>query len=123
MFDTDLATINRNLILIVPKQAALDWIMSVDSQPIEALTLDELRQEQDVYLLSQDIVNTPEQAEQWALERYSVLFASFLNSWFTDETLWPKRRTRKMFQQWFEVQYHSTIWDLSTEPLEHDDWN
>ncbi len=123
MPEADHTTINRNLVLIVPKQAALDWIRSVDSQPIEGLTLDELRQEQEAYLISQDIINTPEQAERWALQRFSVLFASFLDSWFTDQALWPKRRTRKMFLEWFEVQYHSTIWDLSTDPLEHDEWN
>ncbi|TAL90356.1 MAG: hypothetical protein EPN46_09660 [Candidimonas sp.] len=120
---TDHATINRNLIILLPKQPALDWIMQVDPHPVEGLNLDELRQEQEVYLLSEGSVSTREQAEQWALKRFNALFTSFLNSWFTDEALWPKHRTRKMFQDWFEVQYHSTIWDLSTDPLEHEDWD
>ncbi|QIM49608.1 MULTISPECIES: hypothetical protein [unclassified Pusillimonas] len=119
----DHETINRNLIIILPKQPALDWIISVDPQPIQGLTLEELRQEQEVYLLAGGTVNTPEQAEQWALQRFSNLFATFLHGWFTDDSLWPKRRTRKMFKEWFEVQYHSTIWDLSTDPLEHESWN
>src|SRR3546814_16183673 len=109
MPEVDHATINRNLILIVPKQAALDWIRSVDSQPIEGLTLDELRQEQEVYLISPDIINTPEQAEQWALKRFSVLFASFLDSWFTNQALWPKRPNSKMFLDWLSVQTHTPI--------------
>ncbi|MBC2771065.1 hypothetical protein GTU67_14235, partial [Pusillimonas sp. 7-48] len=58
----DHETINRNLIIILPKQPALDWIISVDPQPIQGLTLEELRQEQEVYLLAGGTVNTPEQA-------------------------------------------------------------
>lgn len=117
------ASLNRNAIILLPKQPALDWIMRVGPQPMPDFTLEDLRQEQDVYLLSEGKVNTPEQAEQWALRRFSPLFSSFLQDWFTDETMWPKRRTRKMFQEWFEVQYHSTIWDLSTDPLEHESWD
>src|SRR3546814_15019109 len=107
MPEVDHATSNRNWILIVPKQAALDWSRSVESQRIEGLTLDELRQEQEVYLISPDIINTPEQAAQSALQRLSVLFASFLDSWFTDQALWTQRRTRTVFLGWFEVIYHS----------------
>lgn len=114
------SSINRNAIILLPKQPALDWIMRVDPQPMPDFTLEELRQEQDVFLLGDGTINTPEQAQQWALRRFSILFDSFLHSWFTDETMWPKRRTRKMFLEWFEVQYHSTVWDLSTDPLEHE---
>ena len=35
-------TINSNLILLLPKQAALDWIISVDPSPSGHLTLDSL---------------------------------------------------------------------------------
>lgn len=51
MLNTDHPTINRHLIVIAPKQAALDWIMSVDQAPLAGLTLDQIRQEQDVYLV------------------------------------------------------------------------
>jgi hypothetical protein len=27
-----------------------------------------------------------------------------------------------MFRQWFEVQYHSMVWDVSGDPIVHDDW-
>lgn len=118
----DYATINRSLIIVLPKQPALDWLKSVDDAPMDDMTLEDMRQEQEVYLLPESLVNTPEQAHQWALERFSVLFETFLHGWFTDEAMWPKRRTRKMFKEWFEVQFHSTIWDLSTDPLEHELW-
>lgn len=118
----DHATINRNLIIVLPKQPALDWIMRVDPDPIPGMTLEDLCQEQEVYLLPEGAVNGPEQAEQWALQRFSVLFSSFLYGWFTDDSMWPKRRTRKMFKEWFEVQFHSTVWDLSKVPLEHSQW-
>jgi len=115
-------SINRNAIILLPKQPALDWIMRVDPQPMPDFTLEGLRQEQDVYLLPSGEINTPEQAQQWALQNFSILFESFLHDWFTNEAMWPKRRTRKMFQEWFDVQYHSLIWDLSPDPIEHESW-
>lgn len=123
MPDATRATINRHLILVLPKQPALDWITRVDPNPLERIELDEMRQEQDVYLLPEGVVNSPSEAGEWAERRWSVLFASFLSGWFTDEAYWPKRRTRKMFKEWFEVQYHSMIWDLSTEPITHEEWD
>jgi hypothetical protein len=30
---------------------------------------------------------------------------------------------KEVLRQWFEVQYHSMVWDLSDEPIEHEDWD
>ena len=46
-----------------------------------------------------------------------------LVDWYTDESLWPKKRSLKMFREWFDIQYHSMVWDLAVrEPLELEDW-
>lgn len=52
--------------------------MRVDPRPMPDFTLEDLRQEQYVYLLTDGEVNTLEQAEQWALRRFSPLFSSFV---------------------------------------------
>jgi hypothetical protein len=46
-------TINRHLIVLLPKQPALEWIIRVDPNPLD-ITLEELRQEQDAFLVSDD---------------------------------------------------------------------
>lgn len=117
------STINRQLILVLPKQPALDWIMSVDPQPLDHLTLNDIRQETDAFLISEGIVNSPEQAQKWAERRWSELFLQFVSGWYLDMDLWPQKRTLKMFREWFEVQYHSMVWDLADEPLTHEEWD
>jgi hypothetical protein len=116
------ALINRNLIVLLPKQPALDWILRVDPEPMTHLTLDAFRQEQDAFLVPEGKVETPEAAQRWAERRWDAIFTQFLFSWFVDESMWPERRTLGMFRQWFEVQYHSMVWDVSGDPIVHDDW-
>lgn len=114
-------TINRSLVVLLPKQPVLDWIMRVDPNPPK-LTLEELRQEQDVFLISQRAAETVEDAERWVHRRWKVFFEAFLHDWYTEESWWPKNRSLKMFKEWFDVQYHSMVWDLAGETVEHEDW-
>lgn len=113
-------TVNRNLILLVPRQPALDWLFSIEPQLIQEMTLDSLRQEQDAYLVTEDKFNSIEAAQQWVDRHWNKFFSQFLSTWYLDESLWPKARTLKMFREWFEVQYHSMVWDLSLDPLIRD---
>ncbi|HEY4317565.1 MAG TPA: hypothetical protein VGN04_08180 [Herbaspirillum sp.] len=59
-------TINRNLILTLPKQVFLDWIMRVDFNPPELMP-EQLWQEQDGYLVSEKTIELVEDAQlkQW----------------------------------------------------------
>lgn len=114
-------TINRDLVILLPKQPVLDWIMRVDPNP-PRLTLAELRQEQDAFLIPEETLQGIEDAERWVHRRWKMFFELFLQGWYTDESWWPNNRTLKMFKEWFDVQYHSMVWDLSNEPIEHEDW-
>lgn len=122
MHDFPRFTINRHLIVLLPKQPVLDWIMRVDSNPPD-ITLGELRQEQDAFLVSDASLEGSEDAERWVHRRWKMFFELFVSDWHTDESWWPKNRTLKMFKEWFDVQYHSMVWDLAvTVPIEHEDW-
>lgn len=48
---------------------------------------------------------------------YDFLFQQELEGWWSDETAWPKERNLKMFLDWFEVEFHSLIFDLCEEPI------
>lgn len=114
-------TINRSLIVLMPNQPALDWLMRFDPEPMQ-ITLAELRQDQDGFLVSQSKIEMLEDAQRWAYRRWNMLFEKFLFDWFTDEQMWPQKRTLNMFKEWFEVQYHPMLWDYSDEVLEHEYW-
>ena len=47
-------TINRHLIILMPKQPVLDWIKRVDPNPPN-LTLDQFRLEQYAFLVPDDL--------------------------------------------------------------------
>lgn len=63
MHDFPRFTINRHLIILLPKQPVLDWIMQVDPNPPD-LTLEALRQEQDAFLVSDESLEGIEDAER-----------------------------------------------------------
>jgi hypothetical protein len=115
-------TINRHLIILMPKQPVLDWIMRVDPNPPN-LTLEQLRQEQDAFLVT-EALDGQDDAEKWVKRRWQMFFEGYLGEWYTVESWWPQKRTYKMFKDWFEVQYHSMVWDLAErEPISYEDWD
>lgn len=116
-------TINRGLIVLIPKQPVLDWIMRVDPNPPLGLTLEELGQEQDGFLVSQRTIETVEDAQRWVYRRWKMFFERYVGEWYTEESWWPKNRSLKMFKQWFDIQYHSMVWDMSGDTIEYEDWD
>jgi hypothetical protein len=73
----------------MPKQPVLDWIMRVDPNPPN-LTLEQLRQEQDAFLLP-DALDGQEDAEKWLKRRWQMFFEGYLGEWCTVESWWPKK--------------------------------
>lgn len=115
-------TINRHLIVLMPKQPVLDWIRRVDPNPPD-LTLDQLRLEQNAFLVPDDL-DGQQGVEKWVQRRWQMFFESFLAEWYTVESWWPQKRTFKMFKDWFDIQYHSMVWDMAaSEPISYEDWD
>jgi hypothetical protein len=40
------------------------------------------------------------------------IFEIELHAWYRDPKTWPKKRTPTMFDEWFEMEFHSMIIDL-----------
>ncbi len=98
-------SINRNAIVVKPKQPLYDWINALYPQsPVLA------KEEGTVYLIRERDNN--EIIERWIKRNFDKIFLNELNDWHTDENDWPAKRTYKMFQEWFEVEIHSFIIDL-----------
>lgn len=113
------STINRGLIILLPRKQAYDWIMRVDpDQP--KLTLDDIRQDCDGLLVPQGEVQDLEGARAWVYENWEMFLEEFLTDWNEDEESWPEKRTLKLFKDWFDIHYSSLVWDFANEPVEHD---
>ena len=109
-----MSEINRSLIILKPKQPFLDWAQTLDDED-ENLTLEQLAEDSAAYLIPELWQDSDEQE---LLESfYDVLFEEQLEGWWTDEANWPQNRNLKMFLDWFEVEFHTQVFDLCEEPL------
>jgi hypothetical protein len=106
-------TLNRTAIILRPKQPFIDWINEndPDGRPV---TLEELADDNAVYLVSEDRDDNVERAMRGYWEE---IFEEELFGWYTDEALWPKRLTYAMFQEWFDVEVHSVVCELGADDL------
>ena len=87
-------------------------------------TLDDLNEDGDAFLLPHEpVIDGHQDAVAWIEKRWKGFFEYKLAGWYTDESLWPKNRTLKMFREWFAIEYRSMVWDLDTTPLEYEDWS
>jgi len=118
--------INRAVIILRYKQPYIDWVRTAGLEPME-LTLEEANEETEVFLVSSydssvEPIETAEDAVKWAEKRWRMLFEHILEGWIVLESEWPQNRTLNMFREWFEVEYHSIVWDMGYEPLMFEEW-
>ena len=115
-------TINRTVLIVTVRQPFVDWLRSLPDggDSIGSITVDEVNEDCSAYLIPE--FDTPEETENYFGRNKSELFEEALCGWHTDEALWPKRRSAKVFDEWFSVQFHTVVYDLDTRaPLAHDD--
>ena len=60
------------------------------------------------------------QLEEIIKDMYYVIFEIELASWVTDNTQWPENRDYTTFKQWFDIEPHSTIFDMMDEDIEEE---
>ena len=110
-FPEDIAVVNRVGISITPRQVLLDWVNEVD--PVN-LVLD--RVGGTIYLLPQDLGDA-EDIDSFVEKHFLFFFEHELNAWYTDENLWPKKLTYKMFHEWFDIEPCDMVFDTTREYL------
>ena len=110
---------NRSMMQLTCKQPLLDWLSSVEPQSV--LTLGELNDDNESYLIPS--FDDPTKEIKWVEKRWEYFFESVLYGWLTEEGLWPKDRTLKMFRSWFDIKISSIVLDLAEEPLKIECWS
>lgn len=102
-------TINRNLFIVKPKQAYVDWINALPDQD-PPVSLAYIRRDCHIYLIP-EMINDDEALEYIHAFKQEI-FEIELDAWYRDPQTWPKNRTSAMFDEWFELEFHSMIIDL-----------
>ncbi len=111
-----LPIVNRSAVLLIARQSFIDWINRCPDPDLE-MTLEDLNDEPTVYLI-------PEQdgrPDDWLRRHFQKLFEEELESWCTDESLWPKDRSYAVFRQFFDVRFSSLVVDMTSEPIKTDE--
>jgi hypothetical protein len=108
-----MSEVNRSLIIIRPKQPFLDWAQTLDGD--KSFTLEQLSEDSTAYLI-REIYDYADE-EELLESSYDILFEKQLAAWWTNEAAWPEARSLKMFLEWFEVEFHSLLFDLVEGPI------
>jgi hypothetical protein len=101
--------INRAAVILKYKAPFIQWANDADPyKDNPGITLESENKDCTVYLILED---DAEKLEEWISLNFEQLFESEIEDWYTDESLWPKNRNRKLFDEWFDVECHSVLID------------
>ena len=109
--------LNRCAVIIKPRTPYLKWAKRDDAEGLAESVFEPMRSNPNTYL----VPSWDDDAGRNAILKnsWSTLFELMLECWVTDEAYWPAPRTRRMFDQWFEVTVSESVEDLVLdEPIE-----
>lgn len=110
-------TINRGLVIIIPKQPFYDWENAVFPER-GFLANAATRVEHNSYLLEEyQLYDDPKKA---FLKYWNFIFEDQLFGICTDETEWPEKLTWKLFTEWFDFYFSSMVIDLENGAIERE---
>ncbi len=102
----------RHALFVSRKQAYLDWANGLNDDGPD-LSEDVSLRQRTVYLVP-EVDAEPDVGAQ--LDQFwEDIFYQELASWSISEEGWPPRRTREMFDQWFDVELNESVYDLTPE--------
>lgn len=99
-------TINRAVVMVIPKKPYYDWDKAVfpDTEGLENL------EEYNSYLIEDSVL--PRDPKKALKKHWEWIFENELFGVCTDEDTWPANRTWKLFGEWFEVKFSTVVLDL-----------
>jgi len=112
--------VNRFVAIIKPKQPLLDWLESQPDWDVDIM-LEDLRANRYALLIPD--YDFPEQAMRYIERNHKAIFELELFGWYTDESVWPEKRTLSVFRKWFDVEIHSMVIDMLDKHIEREEYN
>jgi hypothetical protein len=108
-------TINRDVLILKPKQALFDWVQEVfgdelleEGDPFE-------HDESNVYLIPE--LRHYSESLEYLKENYQLFLEDELEDWVLDEEDWPKDVSWEKFQEFFHISIQSVVCDTLNEPI------
>lgn len=103
--------INRSALVLTIKEPFVNWLNKMYAEDDHS----EVTKDSNVYLIDdiEDVVGV----EKWLKKKYKLFFEKELEAWITDKKYWPKKRTYKMFTEWFSIKISTAVYDLKDSPV------
>ncbi len=107
--------INRDVLILFPKQPLIDWINSVFPEDKVEFPEPMMHDEGTVYLLPEK--DAWPQSIEYLKRNYKPVFEDQLWNWCTDLNTRPKKLTWKMFEEWFDYSIQSMVLDTTPDAI------
>lgn len=101
--------INRAALIVRLKEPFIQWINETD--PLDSrsrISMEETNEDRTVYLIDDA---EAEHVDEWIDLNFRQLFECELEDWYEDESLWPKKIDRELFDAWCAIECHTVIVD------------
>lgn len=97
-----------SVLTVRPRQPFVDWANGLPDAHV--VTLDDLRIDIEAYLVP---ASDDPGAEEAAVKRnFEAIFERQLEGWYRDRSTWPEKRTVAVFRKWFDVEFHSLVFEF-----------
>jgi hypothetical protein len=101
-------TINRTLLILIPKKPFIDWVKNFNTEIDEG--------EYSAYLI-------PEEYDEYNYKDYlkehcKDIFDLELYGILKDPDFYPEKRDYDTFNKWFDTHACDTVFDLGNDPIE-----
>ncbi|WP_347557342.1 hypothetical protein [Robbsia sp. KACC 23696] len=113
--------LNRVVVVVLPRAPLVKWINDVGPAQAGVVTLEDAREDPTSLLVPVRRDDLDERGQKWLRLNWRFVFEQTLHDWYVDEAMWPRSRTKKMFEEWIEVRMHSIVLDCSRLTLEYDE--
>lgn len=102
--------INRDVLIVTPKQEFIDWVDSVfPENEAEICPQPMAHDESNIYLIPE--TDHPDYAIEMLKENFLPIFVNELFDWITDEDVWPKDLSWDLFEKFFHYNIQTIVLD------------
>jgi hypothetical protein len=109
--------INRCVLIVRAKEPFLQWVNSLPNPT--NITLEQINSDTSAYLLPE--FEDDQERAVLVKQFFPQIFEEQLSGWWTNEPDWPSKRDFALFKKWFDVEFHSAVFDLVEAPLGEED--
>lgn len=111
--------INRAVVVLKPRQTLADWVNR--TVPLDTpVTVEELAQDCTAVLVPATM-DLRKEVSEYLDDFKPALFELELDEWNRDPADWPAERTAADFDNWFELEVHSVVYDTMEAPVRKGD--